>query len=278
MGEDNLLCVRKRNFVVTTDSNHGRKVYPNLAATMVLTGMDQLWRADITYVRLREEFIFVAVILDAYSRRVIGWALDWTMVPFSVSCSATLRSHKFLTLRPTTRRKCLGTVSTLDHNPKEPTAGKLLIGFRVFPRRETRHGVFPVAFSELTLSRAVSIHHPNRAVRLKRIIIESRFITEAILSAVPQNIFPVTTPHSMCIVGWKSCQALQIRTIWLYGVNVEVAVLLSCKKNARTVGRPVRQIIHAGGEDPRLFCLQIYDAESPLILSERTIDEFFSIC
>lgn len=79
MREDNLLCVRKRKFVVTTDSNHGRKVYPNLAATIVLTGMDQLWRADITYVRLREEFVFVAVILDAYSRRVIGWALDRTM-------------------------------------------------------------------------------------------------------------------------------------------------------------------------------------------------------
>ena len=79
MREDNLLCVRKRKFIATTDSKHGRKVYPNLARTMVLTGMDQLWRADITYVRLREEFIFVAVILDAYSRRVIGWALDRRM-------------------------------------------------------------------------------------------------------------------------------------------------------------------------------------------------------
>jgi transposase InsO family protein len=77
--EDNLLCVRKRKFVVTTDSNHGRKVYPNLAAEMVLTGMDQLWRADITYIRLREEFVFLAVILDAFSRRVIGWALDRNM-------------------------------------------------------------------------------------------------------------------------------------------------------------------------------------------------------
>ena len=74
--EDNLLCVRKRKFVVTTDSNHGRKVYPNLARNLVLTGVDQLWRADITYIRLREEFIFLAVILDAFSRRVIGWALD----------------------------------------------------------------------------------------------------------------------------------------------------------------------------------------------------------
>jgi transposase InsO family protein len=77
--EDNLLCVRKRKFVVTTDSNHGRKVYPNLAASMVLTDVDQLWRADITYVRLREEFVFLAVILDAFSRRVIGWALDRNM-------------------------------------------------------------------------------------------------------------------------------------------------------------------------------------------------------
>ena len=79
MREDNLLCVRKRKFVVTTDSNHGRKVYPNLARNMILTNTDQLWRADITYIRLRDEFVFLAVILDAYSRRVIGWALDRTM-------------------------------------------------------------------------------------------------------------------------------------------------------------------------------------------------------
>jgi transposase InsO family protein len=76
MREDNLLCVRKRKFVVTTDSNHGKKTYPNLARQMMLTNVDQLWVADITYIRLREEFVFLAVILDAYSRRVIGWALD----------------------------------------------------------------------------------------------------------------------------------------------------------------------------------------------------------
>jgi transposase InsO family protein len=77
--EDNLLCVRKRRFVVTTNSNHGLHVYPNLARDMVMTGMDQLWRADLTYIRLREEFVFLAVILDAFSRRVIGWALDRTL-------------------------------------------------------------------------------------------------------------------------------------------------------------------------------------------------------
>jgi putative transposase len=77
--EDNLLCVRKRKFVVTTDSNHDLKIYPNLAREMVLTNVDQLWRADITYIRLQDEFVYLAVILDAYSRRVIGWALDRTL-------------------------------------------------------------------------------------------------------------------------------------------------------------------------------------------------------
>jgi putative transposase len=77
--EDNLLCVRRRKFVITTDSNHGCKVYPNLARQMLPTDVDQLWRADITYIRLREEFVYLAVILDAFSRRVIGWALDRTL-------------------------------------------------------------------------------------------------------------------------------------------------------------------------------------------------------
>ena len=79
MREDNLLCLRKRKFVVTTDSAHGLRVYPNLARQMTLTGIDQLWRADITYVRLEMEFVYLAVILDAYSRRVIGWDLDATL-------------------------------------------------------------------------------------------------------------------------------------------------------------------------------------------------------
>jgi len=70
--EDNLLCLRRRKFVLTTDSGHNLRVYSNLARQMVLTDVDQLWRADITYVRLQEEFVFLAVILDAYSRRVIG--------------------------------------------------------------------------------------------------------------------------------------------------------------------------------------------------------------
>jgi putative transposase len=79
MREDNLLCLRKRSFVVTTNSAHDLPIYPNLARELVLDGINQLWRADITYIRLRQEFIYLAVILDGYSRRVIGWALDRTL-------------------------------------------------------------------------------------------------------------------------------------------------------------------------------------------------------
>ena len=76
MRQDNLLCLRKRPFVpVTTDSRHAWRVVPNLARGLVPTGLDQLWVADITYVRLLEEFAYLAVLLDAFSRRVIGWAL-----------------------------------------------------------------------------------------------------------------------------------------------------------------------------------------------------------
>jgi putative transposase len=77
MRRDNLLCLRKRPFVpATTDSRHEWRVVPNLARGLVATGLDQLWVADITYVRLAEEFAFLAVVLDAFSRRVIGWALE----------------------------------------------------------------------------------------------------------------------------------------------------------------------------------------------------------
>jgi transposase InsO family protein len=76
MQEDNLLCLRKKKFVATTDSSHSLRVYPNLAGSMELTRLNQLWIADITYIRLETEFVYLAVVLDAYSRRVIGWALD----------------------------------------------------------------------------------------------------------------------------------------------------------------------------------------------------------
>ena len=79
MREDNLLAVQPRQFVITTDSDHTREVYLNLASRMKLTGIDQLWVADITYIRLKVEFVYLAVILDGFSRKVVGWALDRTL-------------------------------------------------------------------------------------------------------------------------------------------------------------------------------------------------------
>jgi len=76
MREDNLLSIRRRRFIVTTDSNHRWRIYPNLARRMVLSAINQLWVSDITYVRLQQEFIYVAVILDVYSRRVVGWNIS----------------------------------------------------------------------------------------------------------------------------------------------------------------------------------------------------------
>lgn len=75
MREDNLLTLRMRRFVHTTNSDHRLPVYPNLVPGLVVSGCDQLWVADITYIRLLREFVYLAVILDAFSRRVIGWAL-----------------------------------------------------------------------------------------------------------------------------------------------------------------------------------------------------------
>jgi transposase InsO family protein len=75
MREDNLLAVRKQRFVCTTDSRHTYAVYANLAARLTLTSVNQLWVANITYVRLRETFLYLAIVMDAYSRRIVGWEL-----------------------------------------------------------------------------------------------------------------------------------------------------------------------------------------------------------
>jgi putative transposase len=76
---DNLLCVRRRKFIFTTNSRHGLPLYPNLVEGLVLNRLDQLWVADITYIRLQMEFVYLAVLLDAFSRRCIGWALQRTL-------------------------------------------------------------------------------------------------------------------------------------------------------------------------------------------------------
>ena len=76
MREDNLLCLRAKPFVpYTTNSRHEFPIVPNLVRGLVPTGIDQIWVADITYIRLATQFIYLAVVLDAHSRKVIGWAL-----------------------------------------------------------------------------------------------------------------------------------------------------------------------------------------------------------
>jgi transposase InsO family protein len=79
MREDNLLAVQPRAFVVTTDSHHELEVYLNLARRLKLSGINQLWVADITYIRLKAEFVYLAVILDGFSRKVVGWAVERTL-------------------------------------------------------------------------------------------------------------------------------------------------------------------------------------------------------
>src|SRR6266852_672462 len=94
MRADNLLCLRHKSFVVTTDSRHNLPVYPNLAGAITPVSVNQLWRADITYIRLRAEFVYLAVVLDAYSRRVIGWALGRTLEAGLAVSALTMALHQ----------------------------------------------------------------------------------------------------------------------------------------------------------------------------------------
>jgi transposase InsO family protein len=79
MREHNLFREIKRRFITTTDSNHDYPVYPNLLRGLKVTGLNQVWVADITYIRILTGFVYLAVILDIFSRRVIGWALSKTI-------------------------------------------------------------------------------------------------------------------------------------------------------------------------------------------------------
>ena len=96
---DNLLCVRRRKFIFTTDSRHGLPIYPNLAEGLAVTGIDQLWVADITYIRLQREFVYLAVLLDAFSRRVWAghcggaWKRLWRWKPCAWRCGNAGRSR-----------------------------------------------------------------------------------------------------------------------------------------------------------------------------------------
>lgn len=91
MREDNLLAIRSRRYVITTDSRHDLEVHVNLAARMKLNGINQLWVADLTYIRLNHEFVYLAAVLDAWSRRVVGWALGRTLAA-SLTISALERA------------------------------------------------------------------------------------------------------------------------------------------------------------------------------------------
>ena len=99
MREDNLLCLRKKRFVATTDSEHGLPIYPNLPPTLRVTGVDQLWCADLTYIRLGSEFIYLAVILDVFSRRVIGWELGRSLGA-ALAISALKKALTHRTVKP----------------------------------------------------------------------------------------------------------------------------------------------------------------------------------
>lgn len=107
MREESLLCQLKRRFVVTTDSGHAHPSYPNLLTGIVLNRIDQAWVADITYIRLPTAFVYLAAILDAYSRRCVGWALSrW------IDTDLTLAA---LTMALTARQPAPGLIHHSDH-------------------------------------------------------------------------------------------------------------------------------------------------------------------
>lgn len=95
MRQEALLCQLQRRFVVTTDSAHGLRTYPNLLAAATLTGLDQAWVADLTYIRLPTTFAYLACVLDAWSRRCVGWhlsrAIDTTLTLAALDHALTAR-------------------------------------------------------------------------------------------------------------------------------------------------------------------------------------------
>jgi putative transposase len=76
MKERGLLKKPKRRWIRTTDSNHGHRVYPNLLQNLAVTGPSQVWSADITYIGIRNAFVYLAVILDLFTRRAVGYAIS----------------------------------------------------------------------------------------------------------------------------------------------------------------------------------------------------------
>ncbi|MDQ2938757.1 MAG: IS3 family transposase [Acidobacteriota bacterium] len=99
MRKDGLLCNRKPAFVNTTQSQHSFTIYPNLVPSLVIDSSNQLWVADITYIHLRREVFYLAVVLDAFSRRVIGWHMDSTLgAQLAVAALQMALSRRTITL------------------------------------------------------------------------------------------------------------------------------------------------------------------------------------
>jgi transposase InsO family protein len=110
MKEDNLLCLRKKAFrPVTTQSDHDCRIYPNLSKDLKVTGLNQLWVADITYIRLPHEFIYLAAILDAFSKKCIGWSLGRYI--------NTILTLKALSMALTKRKK-IGFTNLMHHSDR----------------------------------------------------------------------------------------------------------------------------------------------------------------
>src|SRR6202035_2808646 len=97
--EDNLLCVPKQAFrPPTTDSRHHWYVWPNLARHLVPTTVNQLWVADITYIRMNAECVYLAVVLDGFSRRVVGWAMaEHVRAELALSAVAMAIANRYVT-------------------------------------------------------------------------------------------------------------------------------------------------------------------------------------
>ena len=111
MREDNLLAMQPKRFMVTTNSDHKFELYLNLAGRMKLTGINQLGVADITYLRLKTEFVYLAVILDGFSRKVVGWELDRTLAA-RLTIAALEASH----LKSAGRNRDWCTIQTAAFN------------------------------------------------------------------------------------------------------------------------------------------------------------------
>src|ERR1700739_198922 len=158
MREDNLLCLRTRRFVpATTDSQHGWRVWPNLARGLVTRNLNELWVADITYVRLQEEFVYVAVVLDAHSRRVIGWALAQHL-----GASVAVQSLRMALLD---RHPAPGLIHHSDRGIQYACADylTLLADHGVQPSM-SRMGIFTTVFQDIALAMKRRKHGGSRLI------------------------------------------------------------------------------------------------------------------